>query len=571
MLRPVLQNRYMIREPISGRQALLILGFLTVAGCILYVGWALFWFLTDDAFIAFRYVGNSILGHGYVWNPPPFRPVEGYTSFGWVVLLDIVWRLTGVEPPASANVISLAFSMATLLVVTWIVLRLPLGERLQRFQPLWLGLVLLGVVTNRTFLMWSSSGLETAMFRFFLLAWLGCALLLPVQRSFWVATISALASALALTRPDGLLFVLFTAAGCVWAIVSAYLQSRPWKALCWASTPILVVPLHLLWRHETYGSWLPNTYYAKNIGAWPEIGVLYAVSFAVEYALWIWLIPFGLMILRSGRSAEVAAGVKRACSPVAAGVLAAVCLHIAYYTLIIGGDHFEYRIYSHVIPLVFVSFVWMLSLLTSRSSVVVCAFVLMIIGSSVIPWSTWIRTRELDVKPGDYQISVPLAPSWPRPVRWYASLFDRLQEEMIGRFVGLRHRKHLLWTARLQNYYPSRSVGLSLPSGGYPVFLERSVGVAGWSLARVNIIDFCGLNDYVIARNPISLDDLRVMAHDRSPPAGYVECFSPNVRIVGSEVYMMPREREFDAETIRGCEQQWASWVESLPAQPRRP
>ena len=63
-------------------------------GAALVAGWQLFWFLTDDAFIAFRYVSNSQFGRGYVWNPPPFLPVEGYTSFLWVALLDGVWRLT---------------------------------------------------------------------------------------------------------------------------------------------------------------------------------------------------------------------------------------------------------------------------------------------------------------------------------------------------------------------------------------------------------------------------------------------------------------------------------------------
>ena len=43
-------------------------------------GWNLFLFTTDDAYIAFRYVDNNRMGHGLVWNPPPFRPVEGYTS-----------------------------------------------------------------------------------------------------------------------------------------------------------------------------------------------------------------------------------------------------------------------------------------------------------------------------------------------------------------------------------------------------------------------------------------------------------------------------------------------------------
>ena len=62
----------------------------------LFAGWKAFWFLTDDAYIAFRYIGNSMDGYGYVWNVPPFLPVEGYTSFLWVALLDVVWRFTGI-------------------------------------------------------------------------------------------------------------------------------------------------------------------------------------------------------------------------------------------------------------------------------------------------------------------------------------------------------------------------------------------------------------------------------------------------------------------------------------------
>ncbi|UCG61884.1 MAG: hypothetical protein JSV52_00925, partial [Candidatus Zixiibacteriota bacterium] len=74
---------------IRDRHILILL--LLLAGIGLYIGWRKFWFLTDDAFIAFRYVSNSILGHGYTWNAPPFRPVEGYTSFLWVILLESVW------------------------------------------------------------------------------------------------------------------------------------------------------------------------------------------------------------------------------------------------------------------------------------------------------------------------------------------------------------------------------------------------------------------------------------------------------------------------------------------------
>lgn len=79
----------------------------TGVGITVFIGWREFWFLTDDAFIAFRYVSNRMLGWGLVWNPPPFAPVEGYSSFLWVVLLEGVWRMTGVEPPAAANVMGL--------------------------------------------------------------------------------------------------------------------------------------------------------------------------------------------------------------------------------------------------------------------------------------------------------------------------------------------------------------------------------------------------------------------------------------------------------------------------------
>ena len=66
-----------------------------VAAIGVVVGWWAFWFLCDDAFIAFRYAANLLHGWGLVWNPPPFAPVEGYTSFLWVVLLALVWALTG--------------------------------------------------------------------------------------------------------------------------------------------------------------------------------------------------------------------------------------------------------------------------------------------------------------------------------------------------------------------------------------------------------------------------------------------------------------------------------------------
>ena len=85
------------------RDAAWLAGIAIAAVAILSLGWSFFWFLCDDAYIAFRYVSNSQRGLGYVWNAPPFLPVEGYTSLLWLWLLDGVWSATGVPPPESAS------------------------------------------------------------------------------------------------------------------------------------------------------------------------------------------------------------------------------------------------------------------------------------------------------------------------------------------------------------------------------------------------------------------------------------------------------------------------------------
>ncbi len=123
-----------------------------LAAGLLVAGHQLFWFLCDDAYIAFRYVSNSQYGHGYTWNAPPFLPVEGYTSFLWVVILDLAWTLTGWDPTVTANPLSLVCALAaTALVGVW-AWRLPLTGGLARARVGVLGAVLLGTVTNRTWL-----------------------------------------------------------------------------------------------------------------------------------------------------------------------------------------------------------------------------------------------------------------------------------------------------------------------------------------------------------------------------------------------------------------------------------
>ena len=176
---------------------------IAVLGTVL--GWRALWFLTDDAFIAFRYVSNSQLGHGYTWNPPPFLPVEGYTSFLWVGLLDLVWGVFGIEPPRSANALSLGCSIGTVLICAGTVHRLGQRHAAGPRTAVVAGLSLALLVSNTTFLTWSSSGLETALFDLLLLAWVLAVPALATRRTL-LPGVAVLAALLELCRPDGLLF-----------------------------------------------------------------------------------------------------------------------------------------------------------------------------------------------------------------------------------------------------------------------------------------------------------------------------------------------------------------------------
>ena len=76
-----------------------------------------------------------------------------------------------------------------------------------------LALVLLGTVTNRTFLTWLSSGLDTSLFNFCLVIWVYEALTPRENRGAgWVFRVCLAAMFAALARPDGLIAVLGTGA-----------------------------------------------------------------------------------------------------------------------------------------------------------------------------------------------------------------------------------------------------------------------------------------------------------------------------------------------------------------------
>ncbi len=148
-----------------------------------------------------------------------------------------------------------------------------------------------------------------------------------------------------------------------------------------------------------------------------------------------------------------------------------------------------------------------------------------------LPWGHWALTRGLETRAETGFLRVSLAeaarerlPWLPAPARWYLETYDAAEFWLIERAIGMRHQEHKVfqeWLAEVQGERPS---GARAPTGeAQQVMLAGSVGVVAWRNAEVNIIDVLGLNDYVVARGPIV--EGGYMAHNRSAPPGYLECF----------------------------------------------
>jgi arabinofuranosyltransferase len=540
------------------RAQVLALALLALLACAL--GWRLFWFLCDDAFIAFRYVANRQAGLGYTWNPPPFLPVEGYTCFLWVLLLDATWSLTGLDPTRSANLLSLLFSMGSLLLLvtatTWLWRRRGGGSPV----ALPLGLALAWTLGNRSFLAWTSSGLEAAMFGFFLHAWLLAALGLALGRTRWLWGLATSATLATLTRPEGFLWIAATlalATGLAWER-----RGRGRAAMLTAAPllPLLLVPAHLLWRHASYGEWLPNTASAKIVSPWPAAGLRYLGSFALEHALWLWALPVGWALLRWG------AGLRGRPAWAATVTALVLLLHAVAYPLVVGGDNLEYRSLSFTVPLLGLGLAWAPLQLGWRWTRALAVGLTILAASAVLPWTHWSLHRQHTDRIASFGQPVRTAAALPGWMGPYARSFDALQAWLQEHGICQRHQEHKLFTAHLRSLLPSREEGARAFDGvDNPVVSALAVGMAGWVYPRAHILDEAGLNDWVVARSPFRWTRERFFAHERTPPPGYAEALAPVLRLTETGLVPLERDQPLTDQDIREIEQRFRARYGGAP------
>jgi arabinofuranosyltransferase len=467
---------------------------LVTLAAIVVVGGRSLAFLCDDAFIHFRYAANAHAGHGLVWNAAPFAPVEGY-GFLWVVLLWWTWELTGVEPPVAANWLSVGFGLVQFGLVAWAV-RWIVDRDGQRV-PNWVGVAALAVIVgNRTFLQWLSGGLDTALFSVWLLAWVLWAFSPRARQPAapWWFVWAGFAAFAALTRPDGYPLVAATIGVAGWLVCRGRVG---WRVVVVGLLPLLLVAAHVAWRRSFYGEWLPNTYFAKVVAAWPEAGWRYFACFALENGAWLWFpitaVWAVIEVARHGVFGTIGALLARV--PAVAAVVVAV-FNASYYLFKVGGDHFEYRVLSQTVPLGVLACVAMVARLGRAAWLPVATAMAFAVAGSPgwlhLAWTCDPAAQGL----------VAISPRVPGPFRPLAQWFDRQQFWLFFRYVGLRCNHHSARLAtELLPRFPAR-VAVGSQGDDIPILAEGAVGVPSWCLTDVAMLDVLGLNDWVVARTP---------------------------------------------------------------------
>jgi arabinofuranosyltransferase len=317
---------------------------ILVAECALVIAclsahFRLLWverWVQDDAYVSFRYARNLVRGHGLVYNVG--EPVEGYTNFLWTLLAALPLAGGADDPLPFMHLASAALWVASYVLLLLIAIRLwaagvwaaPLG--------------LLPLALHWSFNMWFFSGMETPLVTFLVTAAVGCVTLDPRQRRWSLLGMSACAIGLMMTRPDGAivyaaLLLVVAALDGGWLVREASASQRRFIVLSALAPLILVWLPYQAWRVWYYGSFFPNTYYAKVAYlTYYERGWRYLR----EYLLLYGLMPFAILPL-SGAVMAVPGAASRF---LWAAVM--VSAAVAWYVVRLGGDFMEWRFVTPV-------------------------------------------------------------------------------------------------------------------------------------------------------------------------------------------------------------------------------
>lgn len=239
----------------------------------MFVACAAAWgaWLTQDAYISFRYAENFAAGHGLVFNVG--ERVQGFTHPFWMLLL-CAGPIEHIETYALA--LGVAFTLAGAAL---------LGLSLARLRNAVPAIVFLGLAlaSSRSFREWSTSGLENSLSHACLAGVIALAAL-GRRPGVGPALFGLAVGLLALNRIDQLPLVAPLAVWIVWNLGEAERGGR-FRAAALFAVGLAPLFVWLLFAAVYYGFPFPNTGYAK-IGSVASLRLAQGVRYLHDFALY---------------------------------------------------------------------------------------------------------------------------------------------------------------------------------------------------------------------------------------------------------------------------------------------
>jgi hypothetical protein len=277
----------------------------------------------DDIYIPLRYAKHIAAGAGPFYNAG--ERVEGFSNPLFLGVLAVLQPLlqTPAKMVTAAKAIGLVAALLALLTTAALARRDPEASEHWGLTPL-----LFGLAGYPAF--WAASGMETGLHLLLLVLAIGGYIrALETGRRAWRALCGLAFGALALSRPEGAAFIVAALAARA-ALLRRDGRKPDFADLAFAALALAPPACFAIWRHATYGVWLPNTFYAKagaGLSTYAD-GVRYLID-ALGPTLWgnALLLPLVALPLSPWRKA----------TPRTAVLLAAVAAQAAF-VVIGGGD-----------------------------------------------------------------------------------------------------------------------------------------------------------------------------------------------------------------------------------------
>ena len=484
----------------------LLLGLLLLGYVFINTAW-----VTEDAFITFRSVDQLLAGNGPVWNLG--ERVQVYTHPLWYGLLVLT---TGLGLPSYWGALLLSF----LCLLGVLALLFQLARRLEQSvskgnaseapsrhrtastggsASLLLGLLFL-LSLSRSFMDYSSSGLENPLLHLLLLVYLAVYLSdQALPKRFALTTF--IYGLLFLTRPDGIILV---------TPASLLLWGKMLKARQpWLRSALLALSPAIAWELFSliyYGSLVPNTALAKLNLDYPA-ALLHRNAWAYFHRN-AQFDPLALPLIGLALVVGLLQGLRRS-----SGLLLALALGLVLqlgYIIHVGADYMLGRFLS---------------------SSVLLAVVILLLGAPITtatpgrPWGRWLglggAVLLLLWQPFNYQSS------WnfysPETVRLHDGAERRFFNDERGAYYRDLGLLRVLF-AYGGKFGPEVSKYTSMGQSAEGRYgLSCFIGMYGWGMApEQQIIDPLALTEPFLARLP-ARDDARSGHYERALPPGFID------------------------------------------------